>query len=181
MDNKGKEGSMGLIFVVMLVSLGVASMWDKVPVIKNFAHSILNPTAGALLNWNVTFGMLILVFLISVFTMLVQKYATDQETLKELKKEQKILNEQMKEFKNHPEKLMELQKKQLEFIPKTFKLTSRAMVFTAVPFILLFRWFNDYFSALEDLRFFGFMTWFWFYFVFVMIFSSIMRKAFKVA
>lgn len=184
MDNNGKEGSLVLVFLVMAGSLVIAGLWDKWPVIKDLAHKALDPTAGTLLNWNLTIGMLIIVFLISIFTTVVQKYATDQESLRELKKEQKILQAEMKEFKDHPEKLLELQKKQMQQMPetfmKTFKLTSRAMVYTAVPFILLFRWFHDYFSLIEGVKFFGFLSWFWFYFIFVIIFSSVLRKKFDV-
>ena len=86
----------------------------------------------------------------------------------------------MKKYKDHPEKLMELQKKQFEFIPKTMKLSMRAIVFTGIPFILFFRWFMDFFTAIGDPKFFGFLSWFWFYLIFSIIFSSILRKIFKV-
>jgi len=184
MDNSGKEGGFGLIFLVLAGSLIIATLWDKLAVVRNFAHGLLDPTAGFLLNWHLTFGMLIIVFCISVFTTLIQKYATDQDSLRELRKEQKILQDEMKEFRDHPEKLLALQKKQMQQMPenfmKTFKLTSRAMVFTTVPFILLFRWFNDYFALTEGVKFLGFLNWFWFYFIFIIIFSSVLRKKFNV-
>ncbi|MEA3329782.1 MAG: hypothetical protein U9Q06_03480 [Nanoarchaeota archaeon] len=178
MDNKG---SFKPIVVVMLLSLLIVWLWNKVPAISETAHKILDPSVGVLLNWNVTWGMIILVFGISVFMTLVQKYATDQKTLKELKKEQKILQAEMKKYKEHPEKLMELQKKQLEFIPKTFQLTSRSIMFTGVPLILFFRWFGDYFMTIPDFRFFGFFTWIWFYLILTLVFSSILRKFMDVA
>lgn len=106
-----KEGSFMPMIIVMLASLAIAFLWDKVPAIKNAIHVVLNPTAGALMNWNLTFGLIIIVFILTLITTLVQKYTTDQKTLKELKAEQKELQKQMKEFKNHPEKLMDLQKK----------------------------------------------------------------------
>jgi len=180
MNAQGKEGSFKPIVFIMLISLAIAGFWNSVPVIKDTVHAILDPSAGVLLNWNLTLGMLILVFVISVITTIVQKYATDQETLRELKKEQKILQEEMKKYKDHPEKLMELQKKQFEFIPKTMKLSMRAIVFTGIPFILFFRWFMDFFTAIGDPKFFGFLSWFWFYLIFSIIFSSILRKIFKV-
>jgi len=179
MESKG-EGSFKPIFFVMLASLAIAFFWDKLPLIKDSVHAVLNPSAGALLNWNLTWGMLIIVFTIGLITTIIQKYATDQKTLRELKKEQKILQEEMKKYKEHPEKLMELQKKQFEFLPKTMKLSMRAMIYTGVPFILFFRWFMDFFTAIPDFRFFGFFTWFWFYLIFTMVFSSIFRKYLKV-
>lgn len=180
MDKSAKEGSFRPIIFIMIISLAIAGFWNSVPIIKDTVHAILDPSAGVLLNWNLTLGMLIIVFIIAVITTIVQKYATDQEALKELRAEQKILQEEMKKYKEHPEKLMELQKKQLEFIPKTMKLSMRAIVFTGIPFILFFRWFLDFFEAIPEFRFFGFITWFWFYLIFSIIFSSILRKSFNV-
>jgi len=184
METKG-EGSFKPIFFVMIASLVIAFFWDKIDFIKNSVDAVLNPSAGALLNWNMTWGMLIIVFIIGLITTIVQKYATDQKTLRELKAEQKILQEEMKKYKDHPEKLMELQKKQFEFLPKTMKLSMRAIVFTGIPFILFFRWFMSFFTAIElatgtSVRFLGFLSWFWFYLIFTMIFSSIFRKWFDV-
>lgn len=185
LDKKGKEGSFMPIFFVMIISLVIAFSWEKIPIIQNSVHSVLDPTAGALLNWDLTIGMVLIVLMITLITTIIQKYATDQEALRELKKQQKILQEEMKKYKDHPEKVAELSKKQLQFIPKTFKLTSRAIMFTGIPFILFFRWFNDVFTLMEvtigePVRFFGFFSWFWFYLVFAMVFSSVLRKMFKV-
>jgi uncharacterized membrane protein (DUF106 family) len=161
MDSKGKEGSFKPIFFVMLASLVIAFFWDKISVIKNTAHAILDPTAGALLNWNVTYGMILIIFIISVFITLLQKYATDQETLRELKKEQKILQQEMKKYKEHPEKLIELQKKQFEFIPKTMKLSMRPIMFTGIPLILFFRWFMDFFELIGNPKIFLILRKIW--------------------
>ena len=161
----------------MLISLVLASLWDKVVVIKNSIHYILNPTAGALLTWNLNIGMLIVVLIITIITTIVQKYATDQKTLKEMRKEQKEMQKQMKEFKDHPEKMMELQKKQFAMMPKQMKLSMRAIIYTGIPFILFFRWFQDYFVALPaGTKFWLGLGWFWFYLISAMIFSSILRK-----
>ena len=180
MNSEGKEGGFMGIFIVMFVSLAIASLWDKVSFIKDGAHAVLNPTAGSLLTWNITLGMSVIVLIISLFMTIIQKYATDQKTLREMKEEQKILQEEMKKYKNHPEKVAELSKKQLEFIPKTMKLTMRPIVYTAVPLILFFRWFMDFFALMGDFRFFGIFSWFWFYLIGTMIFSSILRKMMKV-
>lgn len=185
-SHKKKEGSFFLIILIMFVSLAIAFYWDKALWIKNSVHAVLNPTAGALLNWNLTIGMLIIVFIITLITTLIQKYTTDQKALKELRDEQKILQAEMKKYQDNPAKVSELSKKQLEFIPRTMKLTSRGILFTGVPFILLFRWFYDFFDAMTIANnnvapvFFGFMTWFWFYFIFAIVFSSFLRKWLKV-
>lgn len=178
MSKNKKESGFGVILVVMLASMLIALFWDKTPFIKNSVNAILNPSAGVLIKWNLNLGMLIIVFILTLIITLIQKYATDQETLKELKKEQKEVQEEMKKFKHDPEKIIELQKKNFESMPKMMKLSMRGIIFTAVPLILFFRWFNDFFNALGNPEFLGisWMSWFWFYIIFSMIFSSILRK-----
>lgn len=175
-NKSAKEGSFMPLILIMIASMLIAFYWDKLPWISNSIHTIFDPSAGALIDWNLNLGMILIVFVITLLTTLVQKYATDQKTLKELKTEQKEIQKQMKEFKNHPEKVMELQKKQFAMMPKQMKLSMRAIAYTGIPFILFFRWFNDYFIAAGNPKFFGFLGWFWFYFLFAIIFGSILRK-----
>ncbi len=171
---------MKILLLVLVISSFVALLWNQVPVIKQTVHFILNPTVGSLLNWNATYGMFIVVFVFSLIMTLVQKYCTDQETLREIKKEQKILREEMNKYKDNPEKLMEFNKKQLEFIPRTMEITMRPVMYTIIFFVLFFRWFNDYFT-INSYKFFGFLSWFWFYLIFSIVFSSVLRKVFDVA
>ena len=179
-----KKGSFLPIIVVMIASMFIAFYWDKVDFIRNSVNYVLNPSAGALLKMSIPYGleigMLVIVLLITLVTTIIQKYATDQKALKGLREEQKLLQEEMKKYEKNPEKIAELSKKQFEFIPKTFKLTSRAILFTGIPFILFFRWFSDFFTTMGEPKFFGFLNWFWFYFIFTMIFSSFLRKWLKV-
>lgn len=188
---KKKEGSFLPIILVMILSYAMFAYWDKIPFIKNAVHSVLDPSVGFLLNWNITIGMLIVIFIITLITTLIQKYTTDQKALKELREEQKILQEEMKKYQDHPEKVAELSKKQFAFFPRTMKLTSRAVLFTGIPFILFYRWFYDFFTLLMgDLKFLGFWSvsekflrapgWSWFYIISMIIFSSILRKWLKV-
>jgi len=180
MDNKGKEGSFKPIIIVMIFIFAIASFWNSFPVIKNSVHYILDPLIGPLLDWNIFYGLVLTTLIISFFATIIQKYTTDQKTLKELRKEQKILQEEMKKYKEHPEKLIALQKKQFEFLPKTMKLSMRALIFTGIPFILFFRWFGDYFTVIGNPDIFLSMGWFGTYFVFTILFSSILRKILKV-
>ena len=179
MDNEGKEGSFTIVFVVMLVSIIIASFWDSIPAIKNSAGAVLNPTAGALLGWNLTFGMAVLVLLLSLFMTLIQKYTTDQATMREMRDEQKRLQEEMKKFEAGSKEHTELGMRSMKMMMPMLKMGMRPIVYTAIPIILLFRWFTDYFSAI-DFRFFGLLSWFWFYLLGSIIFSSILRKVLKV-
>jgi uncharacterized membrane protein (DUF106 family) len=178
-ENK-KGGSFFPIILVLILSSLMYMYWNKVPFIKNAVHAVLNPSAGVLLKWNLAIGMILVVFVITIITTIIQKYATDQKALKELRKEQKLLQEEMKKYKDHPEKIAELSKKQLEFIPKTFKLTSRGVLFTGIPFILFFRWFNDYFTEIGNPDVLFGIGWFGTYFIFAIIFGTILRKVLKV-
>jgi len=175
--NKG----MKIMLLVFAASLVIGGLWNSLPFIKDTIHAVLNPTAGRLLDWNVNWGMVVIAAAITLITTLLQKYTTDQETLRDIKKEQKILQAEMQKFKNHPEKLLELQKKQLEFIPKTMDITMRPLVYTVIPIILFFRWFGDYFAIHEGVKIFGMLGWLWAYLIFSIIFSMIFRKAFNVA
>lgn len=181
-DNRG----MGKFFLVMFLmtglSMGIAFSWNSIPAVKIFVHSVLDPILNPLLGWNLTIGMLILVFLVTLITSVVQKYTTDQEYIRQLKKDQKEIQEKMKDIKSDPSQMMELQKKSLPLGFKIMELNMRATIFTIIPLILLFRWFMDYFSSAELLafKFFGFFSWFWFYLLSAIIFSMIIRKIMKV-
>jgi uncharacterized membrane protein (DUF106 family) len=175
-----KKGSLWPVILVMFGVYLLVAFWEKLPFLKTGIHAALDPTFGALLNLNLTVGMLVIVFFITLISTLVQKYATDQKALKELREEQKLFQEEMKKYRENPAKMAELSKKQGEFMVRTFRLTSRATLFTIVPFMLFFKWFGDFFTTLGNPMFFGFMTWFWFYFIFTIIFSVFLRKWLKV-
>lgn len=174
------KGSFRPILIIMLVSLAIAGLWDAVPQIKNAVSSVLDPTAGALLEWNLNWGMLIIAFVISLITTLAQKYGTDQETLKDMKKEQQDLQKEMKENKQDQKKMQELQKKQMKLMPNQMKLSMRAVAFTGVPFILLIRWFENYFQTLGNADLWLGLGWFWFYLISLVIIGAILRKQMNV-
>ena len=159
----------------MIVPILLVSLWDKYPIIGQSVHYALDPTFGWLLEWNVIIGFVIIVAFISLLQTLAQKYLTNQEELKKLKKEQKMLQEEMKKYKDHPEKLMELQKKSFEFVPKTMDLTMGATMYTMIPFLLLFRWFDCYLRPTWG------GWWILYYILASIVFSSLMRKKMDVA
>ena len=161
--------------IVMIIAFVIAGYWDKSPFIKNSVSYVLDPTFGALIHWNLYIGFGIIIAIISLILMLSQKYLTNQEMLKEIKKEQKYLQKEMKKYKDHPEKLMELNKKQFEFFPKTFEITMKPLIYTSIPLIILFRWFGGILSPIWG------GSWIWYYLIGSIIFSSIFKKIFDVA
>ncbi|MFA5258578.1 MAG: EMC3/TMCO1 family protein [Candidatus Pacearchaeota archaeon] len=172
-DKKG----LGMIWLLVVLGLSwvVFALWDKYPVIKQTVDSVLDPTFGALLKINVYLGFAAIIAFTSLILTLAQKYLSDQEQLREMKKEQKFLQEEMKKYREHPEKLLELQKKQLEFFPRTMELTTKPLLFTTIPIILFFRWFGNYLEPI-----FG-GWWILYYILGSLIFSSIFRKLLNVA
>jgi uncharacterized membrane protein (DUF106 family) len=161
--------------IIMLIPIFLISLWDKYPAIKDTVHGILDPSLGVILKWDILFGFIIIVGIITLIQSLAQKFLTNQEELRRLKKEQKILQEEMKKYKAHPEKLMELQKKQLEFIPKTMDLTMNSTFYTIIPFVLLFKWFQVYLVPAWG------NWWILYYFIGSMVFSGIYRKYMNIA
>lgn len=167
-----------ILFGLMILSFVIAGLWNKVPIIKQTAHAVLDPTFGSLLKWNVTIGIILITLIMNLLVTIVNYYTMDKETMREIKKEQELLKEEMKKFKDNPEKLMELQKKQFAFFPKTLEVTMRPAIYTFIPLILLIRWFSDFFIQ-NPVKIFGFLSWFWAYLIMSIIFSSILRKLFK--
>lgn len=169
-----------VMLIIAFVGIGLGFLWQKLPFIKNGVHSLLDPTLGTLLNLSPQGGFILIVVLISLITSLLQKFTTDQELLRNIKKEQKLLQEQIKQYKDNPEKALELSRKQWEMASQTMDITLRPALFTAIPFILFFRWFGDYFST-NPVKFFGFMSWIWAFIVISIFSSMILRKIFKLA
>ena len=174
-----------LILGIMILSILVALAWDKLPIIKNSVHAGLDPTFGWLLDLNLLVGMIILVFIINLILTIVHKYTTDQEELKKMKEETKKRQEEMRNFKDQPDKMMELQKKQMadlsSNLSKNFQLTMKPLIYTAIPIILFFRWFGDYFIAKGNPKILlGFFGWFGTYLILSIFFSTLLRKIMKV-
>ena len=170
---------MGMVFLVMIISLAVAALWDKVPMIGESVHAAFDPSLGVLLDWNVVIGLLIITGILNFGTTLLHKYVTDQNLLKQIREEQKIVNEEMKLYRSDPTKSVELSKKSMELVFKTMPITMRPVAYTAIPFILLIRWFGDYFKE-NPVKIFGFLSGIWAYIIFFIVFSIIFRKLLKV-
>ena len=170
-----------LMTVLSIISLGIVFLWEQIPIIKETAHAILDPTAGALISWNITGGTLILFFLISLLMTVIQKFTVDQKTLREMKAEQKEINKELQQYKDKPEKALEINKKSMKLMGDMMSLNMKSSFITMIPLIFLFRWFSDVFTNLGDPIFFGFINWFWLYLISVLVFGAILRKAFKMA
>ena len=173
---KNREGSFRVIMVVMFLTFLLAINWDKWVGVKNAVHAVLDPTIGSLLTWNLGIGMLIVMLILSFAMTIIQKYTTNQEELKSIRKQQKEIQKEMKKLqKENPKKAMALQKESMPLMGKQMKLGMRSIVYTGIPIVLLYRWFYDFFLVLGTNKIWG-INWILFYLVAIMVFSSIIKK-----
>jgi len=174
---KGKS-----IFILTAIAFIIAFAWEKISVIQNTAHFILDPTLGFLINWNHLWGLLIIVLLINIVITLIHKYTTDQEALKGFRVKSKEVQAQIKEAQKNQdnEKVAELSKQSFSQMTDQFKHSFSSMGYTAIPLILFFRWFGDFFTDLENPDIFLGFGWFGTYLIFSIIFSIAIRKILKV-
>ena len=93
--------------------------------------------------------------------------------MREIRERQKALREEMKKFKNNPEKMMELNKKMLQDMPEQLKASFKPMIITLVPLLILFSWLKATFAATAIAS-----TWFWWYIGASILSIIILRKMF---
>ena len=84
--------------------------------------------------------ILVVSFLVSLISMLVYKFVTDQQKLKSIQEEQKKLREEMKKYKDKPDKIMKLQKRAMEISMEMMPQSLKSMMVTFIPVILIFTW-----------------------------------------
>lgn len=170
---KFKLGSLAFP-LAMIISLYVGLQWDHIPAIREYVHTALDPTLGVIFAWDNFIGFLVITAIFSFIIILCQKLFVNQSEMKALRQEQKEVQKGLQEYKDHPEKALEFQKKQLELIRRTFSLTGRSLLITALPLILLFRWFDELLKPLWG------GWWILYYIIASIIFSSVFKKALKV-
>ncbi len=168
---------------IMIVTWFIGVKWESYPLLKEGVHKVLDPTFGALLSWNLYVGMILIVLVITFISTGVHKLTVDPEEMKLMKEKQKFYSGEMKKYRGDEIKLKELQMKQMAEFPEMFsknmEISMKPLLYTIVPIILFFRWFNDYFSALGNPKFFGFMHWILFYILVSILLSGPIRKIYK--
>ena len=112
--------------------------------------------------------------LVSLFISAVNYFVLNKERMRELKERQKALQTEMKNHKDNPQKIMELQKEMFSHMGESLKHSFKPMLITFIPIILLFPVIR---AALIDTAI-G-KTWFWWYIGVSLIASMIFRKLFK--
>lgn len=167
-----------ILLVLVVVSFVIGSQWDKWDWLRNSVSSVLDPTFGALLSWNVTWGMVIIVIIMQIITTTVQRLTTDPAELRAMKEKQKMYKEEMKKHEGNREKQGELFAQQMEDTQKFMALSFKPLIYTFIPIILFFSWFRTYFTHLGSPKIFG-LHWVLFYLIASLIINIPIRKIYK--
>jgi len=118
-------------------------------------------------------SIIIISFLITLVMTLVTKKFTDQNRMKELKEIQKACQIKIKDNKNNPEQMKDIQKQIIECSMELMKHSFKPIFITFIPILLVFWWIRSIFSVILT-------GWIWWYLGAAIISSIILRKALKV-
>ena len=130
-------------------------------------------TITQLIQNNPRISIIILSFIVTLFITIVNYFMTDRNRMKEIKEKQKRLRVELKEFKDNPQKMMEINKQMMEDMPEQLKHSFKPMLVTIIPLLILFKWLRATFLITEIAG-----SWFWWYIISSIAFSMILRKVF---
>ncbi len=138
--------------------------------------NFFNGIFGFLISWNPLVAIIIISFLMTLLITLAYKFLTNQVLMKSLKEEIKGFQKEMKENKDNPQKVMEIQKQALEKNMKYMMHSFKPTLFTFIPLIIIFTWLRLTYSTIT----LPFLSWFWIYIISSIIFSMVLRKSLKI-
>ncbi|MBR9706702.1 DUF2208 family protein [Candidatus Pacearchaeota archaeon] len=111
-------------------------------------------------------------FLVTLFITVITYYMTDREKMKAIRDRQKLLRKEMKQYRDNPQKMMELNKQLMADFPEQMKHSMKPMLVTIIPLLILFSWLRSTFAQTAIAG-----SWFWWYLVSSIIFSMFLRKS----
>lgn len=118
-------------------------------------YDFLNVLFAPLLRLPVLLAIIILSFIFSLLNLLITKYATDQNSLRNIKEKTDDYKKRIKELRKEPSKAAELQKNMLEMNKlalEQMRHSFKPLIFTSIPIILfLIPWMNSVF-AYENIK-----------------------------
>ena len=121
--------------------------------------------------WNARISIVVLSFLVTLFITVVTYYMTDRVRMKELKEKQKRLRKEIKQHRDNPQKMMELNKQMMEDMPEQLKHSFKPMLITMIPILIVFTWLRATFALTAIAG-----SWFWWYIGTSIFFSISLRK-----
>lgn len=125
-----------------------------------------------------TISIIVIAFVITLGVTLINKFFTDQNRIKEIKKKQKDIQSRIKEHnqKGETDKVLELQKEIMNDSMELFKHSLKPTIITLIPLLLIFWWIKDIYTTTAIAK-----TWFWYYLGSALISSVLLRKILDVA
>lgn len=109
----------------------------------NFLDGILNGIFGSIISSNPTFGLILIVLLVSIIITLTYKFATNQSLMKDLKEEINSLQKEVKKLSKNPQKAMKVQNEMMEINMKYMMHSMRSTFITFIPIIVIFGWLSS--------------------------------------
>ena len=94
----------------------------------------------AVLAWPPLLVILLVSLLVSVISIVIYKYTTNQQKLKGIQDEQKSLRDEIKKNQSNPEKAMKLNQRAMELSMEVMPESMKSMIFTFIPIIIIFGW-----------------------------------------
>lgn len=112
----------------------------------DFLNPILDFIFGPLLKLPPFWAILLLSLILSVLIVLIYKWTTNQTLMKQLRDDVKNYQQQMKQQKEDPKKVLEIQKKIMDANIQLMKHSFKPTLITLLPIILIFGWVNAHFA-----------------------------------
>jgi uncharacterized membrane protein (DUF106 family) len=116
-----------------------------------FIDSIFNPIFGWLLNIPPIVAIIILATVLALISTLLQKVLTDQARLKRLREDTKKMQAELKLASKEGDsaKVMKLQGKMMPMQLDMMKESFKPLLYTLIPFLLVFFWLSNHFAFHE--------------------------------
>ncbi|HLD33121.1 MAG TPA: EMC3/TMCO1 family protein [Candidatus Nanoarchaeia archaeon] len=107
----------------------------------SLTETIFNPVLNPILQLLGPFwALLVISFVLSLIATIVYKYATNQSEMKRLREDMKEHQKKMRESKDNPDALIDLQKQAMSAQMQYMKQSLRPTLITFLPIILVFGW-----------------------------------------
>lgn len=106
--------------------------------------NILSTIFGPLLELPMLWTIISLSFIMTVIITIVYKFMTDQKLMKTLKDDMKAFQQEMKELKDHPDKVLAVQKKAMQTNMKYMMHSMKPTLITFIPLIIIFGWMHGH-------------------------------------
>jgi len=114
-------------------------------------ESLLNPIFSPLLEMNSLLAISIIAFLITLAITVVYKYATNQDRMRELKKQIKDSQKKMKEKQKEGDikGMRKIQGKMMPLNTELMKHSMKPTLYTFIPIIIIFGWLNAHMAYMQ--------------------------------